>query len=129
MREPLQHFVIFGLDMYLQSLYRCFISGIYAFPYFSIFLKIKITENSVISFSIFSTEKISYTCCAIHDLFGYWKVYLISLLMQFKSTLPVTLSNIEGSLGIVTPVFFTLTKNPCNSLSHTQYSLDPRNFI
>ena len=48
----LQYFVTFDLVMYLVSLYRCFISGIYALTHFSVSLKVKITENSVISFPI-----------------------------------------------------------------------------
>ena len=54
---------------------------------------------------VFLTGQISDSGCAIPDLFGYWEVYFISLPMQFKSTLPVTLSNIEGFLSIITPVF------------------------
>ena len=75
----------------------------------------------------FLTGKISYACRAIPDLFGYWEVYLISLPVKFKSALPATLSNIEGSLSIFTH-FFTLPRNPCNPLTHTQNFVDARSF-
>ena len=119
----LQYFVTFDLVMYLVSLYRCFISGIYALTHFSVSLKVKITENSVISFPIlwifFNWKNIIYTCLPIPDLFGYWEVYLIGLLMQFKSSVLVTLSKIEGSLSIVISIFYPCWKylQPNNSCS------------
>ena len=43
------------------------------------------------NFMEFLTGKILYICCPIPNLFEYWEVYLIGLLLQFKSTLLGTL--------------------------------------
>ena len=47
------------------------------------------------------TRKIAYTCCPIPDLSGDWEVFFTDLLMQFKSALLNTLTNIAGFLSFL----------------------------